>query len=202
MWAGTHRGVRTRGDSEGSAFKTNSLATVAEPTVPENPVEAREATHMTLYSRPQKYPWSQITGQQRQWACDPVSPAVEAPKTLDHHPVPAVMELMNPTTPDMAQEPSTLAPLPHSPYSDRTCDSGHPGHCRGTTILVPQTAKPMTPAVARHQQPWKHSNDIKGTEQHSDRGKCQLSNIARGSSGKRHQKLVLKRHLLKNKRRP
>ena len=49
--------------------------------------------------------------QQRQRACDPAPPPVEAPKSLASCPFPAVTECMNPATQDAAHELSSSSPL-------------------------------------------------------------------------------------------
>lgn len=59
MWAGTHRGGRTRETVE---TVSASPIPVAEPTAPENPVAAGEAAYMSLTSGPQEHPQPQITG--------------------------------------------------------------------------------------------------------------------------------------------
>ena len=50
MWAGTHRGGRTRETVE------------AVSASPENPVAAGEAACVSLTSGPQEHPWPQKTG--------------------------------------------------------------------------------------------------------------------------------------------
>ena len=101
--------------------------------------------------------------QQWKWACDPASPAGEAPKSLASYPFPAVTEHMNPATQDVAHELSFSSPTSPTVSEPVTWDILDTAEAR--TIPVPQAGTPLTPAAARQQQPWRHSDDIKRTEQ-------------------------------------
>lgn len=84
--------------------------------------------------------------QQRQRACDPSSPAVEAPKSLASCPFPAVTERMNPATQDAAHELSSSSPATPTGTEPVTRDILDTAEAR--TIPVPQAGTPVAPAAA------------------------------------------------------
>ena len=99
--------------------------------------------------------------QRWQWACDPASPSGEAPKSLVPYPFTAVTECMNPATQDVAHGLSSSSPTSPTVTEPVTWDILDTAEAR--TIPVPQAGTPVTPAAARQQQPWRHSDDIKRT---------------------------------------
>ena len=101
--------------------------------------------------------------QKQQWACDPASPAGGAPKSLASYPFPAVTERMNPATQDVAHELSSSSPASPTVSEPVTWDILDTAEAR--TRPVPQAGTPVTPAAAKQQQPWRHSDEIKRTKQ-------------------------------------
>ena len=121
--------------------------------------------------------------------------------------LPTVVAHMNLTTLDSAEASVTLAPhyLSLSPHSSAVCDPGdtrcaesthHPGALGSDSSNIDSSKAQVT---------WKAKTVTTGHQtaplaEAVEGKKCQYSKIARGSSGKRNQKLVLYCHLLKNKK--
>ena len=134
---------------------------------------------------------------QRQ-SCDPISLAIEASVTLG--PCPPTAAPVSSTTPDVAEEPVTMAPRHVCPL---------PGvvelPSQETTERAGGAAKPepwmQHPPQQRQRQPQRRA--LPTPEAHAvtmkaevvEGGKCQSYHITRGRPGKRNGKLVLQDHL-------
>ena len=168
------------------------LSRVGAPQLGSQSQRAQERRHTGL--RP---PGCKSNRRQRQ-SCGPISLAIEPSVTLG--PCPPTAAPVNSTTPDVAEEPVTMAPrhfcpLPgvvelssqetteeargqpdHSPGCDICHHSGNSSR-RGEALLTPEA----------------HAVTMKAEV--VEGGKCQSFHITRGSPGKRNGKLALQDHL-------